>query len=337
MKQIILIGSWFLVTQYSLAQDIHYSQYYHSPLNLNPALAGQFDGNIRGVANHRSQWVSISEPFVTSSLSVDMRLLQGLLDEDAIGIGMALLTDKSGVANLRYLKVMFTASYHKVLGANNYHGIGLGGQAGFFQHRIDQTKLIFASQFKDTDFDISIPSGEDVSDFNILKADYQAGISYDFDNGSTKINGGFSFFHLTRPNESLLEELDKLSLRSSFQGGAQFRTGERTSIGPDVLVMYQNKAKEINIGGILEYSFDPESTNNIKLITGSSYRIADAIVVMVGGEYKKWRAAISYDINVSSLVKASNYRGGFELSLIYIDRWLTSEKKLPVILPCPRL
>ena len=38
------------------AQDIHFSQFNMSPGNLNPAFTGFFDGDVRGVANYRSQW-----------------------------------------------------------------------------------------------------------------------------------------------------------------------------------------------------------------------------------------------------------------------------------------
>jgi hypothetical protein len=41
------------------AQDPHFSQFFSSPLTLNPAFTGKFDGSWRLAANHRDQWPSI--------------------------------------------------------------------------------------------------------------------------------------------------------------------------------------------------------------------------------------------------------------------------------------
>ena len=41
------------------AQDIHFSQFYMSPLNLNPALTGVMNCNTRFVGNYRNQWASV--------------------------------------------------------------------------------------------------------------------------------------------------------------------------------------------------------------------------------------------------------------------------------------
>jgi len=45
-----------LVSWNSQAQDIHFSQFQVAPMNYNPALAGQFDGDLRFIANQRTQW-----------------------------------------------------------------------------------------------------------------------------------------------------------------------------------------------------------------------------------------------------------------------------------------
>ena len=41
------------------AQDPHFSQFYASPLLLNPALTGAFPGNVRASGSYREQWPSI--------------------------------------------------------------------------------------------------------------------------------------------------------------------------------------------------------------------------------------------------------------------------------------
>ncbi|NCP46666.1 MAG: type IX secretion system membrane protein PorP/SprF, partial [Flavobacteriales bacterium] len=57
-------------------QDVHFSQFFSSPLTLNPANAGIYNGDLRAIMNYRSQWGSISEPFVTMAASVDFPVLK---------------------------------------------------------------------------------------------------------------------------------------------------------------------------------------------------------------------------------------------------------------------
>jgi hypothetical protein len=77
--------------------------------------------------------------------------------------------------------------------------------------------------------------------------------------------------------------------------------------------MTQSKAQEINLGLSLQYGINPD----VALFIGGYDRLDDAIIAMVGLEFKKVRLGFSYDINTSSLQEASNGNGGFELSLSY--------------------
>ena len=70
---IALLLFFFAATQ---AQDIHFSQFYASPLTLNPALSGFHDGTFRVAGIYRNQWRSVTTPFQTYGASFDMRLLQ---------------------------------------------------------------------------------------------------------------------------------------------------------------------------------------------------------------------------------------------------------------------
>jgi hypothetical protein len=47
-------------------------------------------------------------------------------------------------------------------------------------------------------------------------------------------------------------------------------------------------------------------------------RARDAGNIIAGMRYDMWDVGLSYDINVSDLVPASNRRGGLELTVVYI-------------------
>ncbi|MEY4904396.1 MAG: hypothetical protein RLZZ292_2211, partial [Bacteroidota bacterium] len=69
------------------AQDIHFSQFYQSPLNLNPALTGVMNCNQRLTANFRNQWAAIlrGNAYNTYSASYDQRVPVGRYDYWGVG------------------------------------------------------------------------------------------------------------------------------------------------------------------------------------------------------------------------------------------------------------
>jgi Type IX secretion system membrane protein PorP/SprF len=67
MRKILLASVIVMFALSAYAQDPHFSQFFASPLTLNPAFTGKFDGEWRLAANHRDQWPSIPKAYVTSS------------------------------------------------------------------------------------------------------------------------------------------------------------------------------------------------------------------------------------------------------------------------------
>lgn len=56
------------------AQDKHFTQFYASPLTLNPALTGAMDGSYRIGAIYRDQWRQVLDnPIKTFSMAADLR------------------------------------------------------------------------------------------------------------------------------------------------------------------------------------------------------------------------------------------------------------------------
>src|SRR5271155_4959484 len=95
----------FLATFLTLsvfAQDIHYSQFYASPLTLNPALTGVNDCRYRLSIMYRNQWSSIPAPYVTPSISFDINSLAPKLMKNAgvLSAGLLIYDDKSGDGHL---------------------------------------------------------------------------------------------------------------------------------------------------------------------------------------------------------------------------------------------
>ena len=93
----------------AFAQDPGFSQFFASPLTLNPALTGKFNGDLRVAGNYRNQWPSINNAFITSTISVDMPILKDRLpDNNTWGVGVMGMTDRTanGILVSNYLGLM---------------------------------------------------------------------------------------------------------------------------------------------------------------------------------------------------------------------------------------
>ena len=98
------------------AQDPHFSQFFASPLTLNPAFTGKFDGQWRLAVNHRDQWPSIPKAYVTTSGSFDFGIMKDKLPAgDVFGIGISGLSDASANDQLKLNYGSLSVSYHKAL------------------------------------------------------------------------------------------------------------------------------------------------------------------------------------------------------------------------------
>ncbi len=85
-----------LSTLPATAQDPGFSQFFASPLTLNPALTGKFNGVLRVAGNYRNQWPAINNAFITSTVSLDAPILVNKLPvNDTWGIGFLAMNDKT--------------------------------------------------------------------------------------------------------------------------------------------------------------------------------------------------------------------------------------------------
>jgi type IX secretion system PorP/SprF family membrane protein len=88
------------------AQDLHFSQFYASPLYLSPSLAGATDG-ARLVMNYRNQWPGIEKAFSTYAISFD-----NYFNTFNSGLGAILIQDKAGSAGLTTTLAALQYSYN---------------------------------------------------------------------------------------------------------------------------------------------------------------------------------------------------------------------------------
>src|SRR3954471_11905919 len=89
------------------AQDLHFSQWFNSPLLTNPANTGFIpDADYRLGANYRNQWSSVmSQPYKTMSIWGDAQVFRSRIQSGWLGLGGAILHDVAGASSLSTTEV----------------------------------------------------------------------------------------------------------------------------------------------------------------------------------------------------------------------------------------
>lgn len=315
----IILTACFMHTAAALtAQDIHFSQFFNSPLTTNPANTGFLpDADYRIGASFRNQWSSIlSSPYKTFSAFGDAQLFRDRLDNGWLGLGGMILSDVAGSGGLRSTKVYGSVAYHQMLGNSSL--LSAGFNVGWANKRIDQSKLKFPDQFDGKFFDGSLPTSVVLENTSVSYFDMQAGINYAyFPTEDIYVNGGYSIHHVNRPKETFFSssaDSSRIPMRHIGFLNALVKVNPRVIINPNVYYTLQAKAHEFMLG--LNANYDLSNSGEKQLIAGLYYRSGDAVIPMLGFEIKNIRFTFSYDATVSSLSNFNNAQGAQELSLI---------------------
>ena len=328
----LLILSFLVLGAFGLnAQDIHFSQFYLSPLNLNPAMTGVMNCNVRLVANYRNQWASVlkANAYNTYSASYDQRIPVGRYDY--FGIGGTFWGDKAGELEFATLQGRLSFSYSKKMGGyrKKSHYLVVGADAGVSQRSVDFLKAQYGNQHDGNGrFNPDLPNNEVFNQDNYLFADLSAGLLWftvmDEDNNFYL---GAAYSHMNRANQSFdTEEFEALFSKYTIHGGGEFMMTDRLGLVPGIIVLKQGPSFELNTGTSLKFLLGNTRTNYQAVQFGAWMRLsnhfensttADAFILSTRFDYNDFSIGFSYDINVSSLRPASNSNGAFEFALVY--------------------
>ncbi|MCF8365159.1 MAG: PorP/SprF family type IX secretion system membrane protein [Bacteroidales bacterium] len=293
-------------------QEIHFSQIANNPLFCNPASTGLFDGDFRIGATYRSQGRSISVPYTTYSGWGDTHLALSQSRNTGLGLGILVYSDNAGEGSLKTASGYFSASLVKGFNRENTFRAALGFSLGFINKSVDFTKLVFDRQWDGTIFDPNLQNGEPYNGNSIIEPDFAVGgiICRDFDK-QVKATLGASLFHINKPKISFYESENKMEYRLVLHALLNLKVNEQIQLAPGAYFAIQQFSNELMLGSNILFVND-----NMKFITGLWYRHERDIIPHLGFFVQDFTVEFSYDINISKLHIASNYRGGLEISLL---------------------
>ncbi|MBS1510019.1 MAG: PorP/SprF family type IX secretion system membrane protein [Bacteroidetes bacterium] len=311
-----MITGCFLVNT-ATAQDLHFSQFFNSPLTTNPANTGFLpDVDYRIGANYRNQWSSImTVPYKTMSVFGDAQVFRDKLENGWLGIGGVILSDVAGRGSLRSDKIYGSLAYHQQLGNSSL--LSAGFNVGWVNKRIDVSKLTFPDQFDGKFFENPVTSVV-LTNSSVSYLDIQAGMNYAyFPQENVYINAGYSIQHVNRPIETFFSDNavdNRISMRHIGFLNAILKLNDKVIINPNAYFTTQAKSTELMMG--MNGNYNLTEYGEKQLIAGLYYRLGDAISPMLGLELNNLRFMFSYDATLSSLNKFNGYRGASEISIV---------------------
>lgn len=324
--------SWFVFLGY--AQDLHFSQFYNSPLTINPALTGKADAQWRANVNYRSQWFSVpdSRGISTFAASVDARILEDVVPKyDKLGIGLQLYHDSAGPGYYNTTSILPSIAYHKALGYN--HKLAAGLQPGYANTGIDFSRLSFETQYIGTGFDRSLPIGENLIAQNQGYLDLNGGLLYSFrssdDVWDAFIGGGL--FHINSPDISFNDgSTYARPARTVLNGGGNLYLDNGFVVSPSFLRQTQAGASELTIGTIIGKQLgNPRIVGDSKSAYGGLFwRQGDAIIGKAGVQYNNMQFGISNDFVTSDASNILGFSSGLEVSFTLIGLPDTDSKPI---------
>ncbi len=318
LKYILLVVCYLWLMASVQAQDLHFSQFFNSPLTTNPANTGFIpDADYRIGAHYRNQYSSImAVPYKTISIYGDAQVFRDKLENGWLGLGAVILRDVAGTGSLTSTKAYASIAYHQLLGNSSL--LTAGFNLGWANKRIDQTKLKFPDQFDGKFFDNKIPTSVVLNNNNVSYFDVQAGMNYAyFPSENIYINAGYSIHHVNRPLESFIDasaDTTRIAMRHIGFLNAILKVNDNIIINPNAYFTTQAKAKELVLGMNAAYNLSGDGTK--QLIGGLYYRLGDAFVPVIGFELNNVRFTFSYDVTTSSLHNFNGYRGASEFNIM---------------------
>ena len=319
-------------------QDIHFSQYSLSPLNLSPALAGVSASDLRVMGNFRSQWTSVPVSYRTYSAGFDKVFYPGWQTSTRFSYGLLLNHDIAGASKLSNSVVSLLGSSTVQLSGRQFMTAGL--KFSFLQRTIETDGLEFDRQYQNGIFDPTNANGELFNELpRVVNADFSIGLNWHFQaseasrqpggavSNRTKLDVGVGMFHITRPDQrfigrdiSAATDADRLAHRWSMYIMHVLQISESVDLLANVMWQQQGKFDQVVPMAGTRIHVNKSILNAWLLDLAVGYRFfntRDALIPQIALHFRDVAIGFSYDITLSSFNQANDYYGGPEFSVTY--------------------
>ena len=301
MKRLIVLFLFSPFVEAIMAQDIHYSQFYNSPLNINPAKTGIFNGDKRLNISYRNQWTSIV-PWTTFSGSYDMKFYPQKDRKYFFSGGVLFNYDSQDrLANLNLFNLNLTGSYTYIINEQNLFTGGL--LLGFANRAVDINSLTWDSQWNGRNFDASLDPRELLDTQSKSFIESGLGLNYRWQKSKrTKLDLGMGIYHLFEPNVAFRDDLEEVALprRFALTAVGSFQLADKLDLQLNAMGQFQGDYNEAQIGGLAKIHVNQARGKETEVHVGLGYRTSGSLWPIIALQYKNFYVSANYDVDVSS-------------------------------------
>ncbi|SMO37605.1 type IX secretion system membrane protein, PorP/SprF family [Saccharicrinis carchari] len=332
------ISIYIVIMMLSIAvqgQSLHYSQFFSSPLHLNPALTGVIDSHWRFTNNIRTQGMYFGDPLNTTSVSYDQSVN---LYKTKLGLGVLYSYDNAAGPSLPTHKIYASGSSMVQVSERSYIGAGL--QVGWVMRSLQYGNFSFPEQYdRETGgFNSLLPTSENFLREFANYPDVNLGALWNYQGEGYLLSTGLAMYHVNGAKDYFLNDNKPLRVRSNWHGSIKVKLNEQLYLLPQSYYTFHNKASEFLIGS--NVGMNLKSVNqDFRSISAGIYirdgikREFESMIFLLGLNYRNWTAISSFDVDISGLKTTNIFTNAFELTLIY-QRPLALLKKTTI--PCIR-
>lgn len=321
-KSIVLGKLFFILYICSImnqieAQGVYFSQYYSSPLVLNPAYTGQHEDKFRIVSNTHVQGNYFNENVISGTLSYDQQII---IKRAEIGVGACYTYDRSLASN--FPKQSINLSFASALSVSERSGLGLGIQVGYNNMFISYDHLSFPEQYnRDTGgFDTSLPISENFDENNSDYVNVNAGLVWSYKMSKSYLSTGISVRHLNSPSYHLTDIKSSISQRYIYHVVYKNYANNQFHFTPRFLFSHQSSINYFMVGSSMQVNKDFGLDSAKGYFFGAYYAFreeidANSLIAVLGFEKRMFTAMLTGDFNINKKV-GNVHNQAFEITFI---------------------
>lgn len=301
----LVIALSMIMALSSKAQNVNFSQYLSAPFFVNPAVVAAKSEVALSVI-HRSQPLTASQKYNTSSVMLVAPLLNGTQTKRWGGWGLSVFNDEiKGAIDFRTQGIVGAYAYNLQVSSKRYFAFGM--QAGYNQRKVALNGLSTSSQWIDNvGYVPTLGTGENVTDGrkNFLTLSTGALYYVEDDNQRHVAKFGVAAFNVNGPDVSLTQKKDVMPVKIAAHGSVALMRSEHMLVHGEMLFYRENYKNAYHVATRVGYYF--ENNNSFDgLRSGSAdvqlgYRVNNAITTCFQFHQPNFTVAFEYDFGLNT-------------------------------------
>ncbi|MEZ4906782.1 MAG: type IX secretion system membrane protein PorP/SprF [Saprospiraceae bacterium] len=362
MQKIFIVIIIIFLSNFLNGQDqFRYTLFDYSPISLNPANAGSFEGTVRVGTLLREQDYGLKfGQYQSPIVYLDAPIIRGFRKMDWVGFGFSFqhdqqingtqvvdgYTDPTYYTNQTTTTVIGGLTYHLSLDKKRKNIIGIGFQTGnssvYFtsdEWRLGSTILNWlgagALGSLGTESIQETPLKADPQSLNL---GYSVGITYTSNlNKTDYFKTGFSVAHIGKYlRNSIINSGGGSSLYKKYTAFGIYRQELDGGLILEPRFIFEYMKPSLLFGVQMLTGLKLTKPSLMTLYGGLGYNYPNGLQVLLSTDIKDLKIGFSFDINLSDKINATGANGAFEIGASYILK--IRRKPIPdPVLVCPQL